>query len=66
MQVQDLSLYLWGSLAMCKFDLPVRILVQQLETPWGLDNMRILHKSQKVFWRKTGTCRDGSLKNQPN
>jgi len=24
------------------------------------------NKSQKVFWRKTSACRDGSLKNQPN
>ena len=23
-------------------------------------------KSQKVFWTKTGACRDGTLKNQPN
>ena len=24
------------------------------------------NKSQKVFWIKTSTCRDGTLKNQPN
>jgi len=30
----------------------------------GLPNEYL--KSQKRFWRKTSTCRDGSLKNQPN
>jgi len=25
-----------------------------------------IYKSEKVFWRKTSACRDGSFINQPN
>ena len=30
------------------------------------EKKRSTNKSQKVFQRKTSTCRDGTLKNQPN
>ena len=61
--LQEVSIKNWGKWNSMSNSSQYR---KQPPLQYGFQSQLYLHKSQKVFWKKTSTCRDGSLKNQPN